>query len=286
MSAIEEQIRRYFAGELSEGEARALRARVREDDAARAIYDRHAATLSAVSRREASRAEGERIWQAVAGELDLGARPAPSAAAPSRSKPQIWRWLPALAGVLLMVGMVMVVVRPGPEVGIKGGGDSAPVADVDFDIFAIHKKQDGSFAQPRRVAAGDSLSMRDYIQFRTRSGDAALKRLYLGAFVAAVEGGQPSVLFYYPRAENPSPLPAVFRSKLEPVGRSIKLAARHRPGELVLFALFAERAPSIEVAKSALGRALVAGGGRLDGWPGKVALLRKSYTLEAKEASP
>lgn len=274
MSSVEEQIRSYLAGELSPDEARALRECLRDDDEARAIYDRHATLLSAASQREASREEGVRVWQAIEGALD---QPVARASAPARAP--IWRWVPALVGVLLVAGMVLAVVRPEPEVSIKGGSDGALVADVDFDIFAIRKGTAGKFSKPRLVAAGDTLTMDDYIQLRYRSGEATLQHLYLGAVTAADDKGSRRVIFYYPRPGMVSPLKIVPRPRLEPVGRSIKLAARHRPGKLTLFALFAEQAPSDQQARQALRRAVQSENDQLSEWSGKVVLLRKSYRL-------
>ena len=106
-----------------------------------------------------------------------------------------------------------------------------------------------------------------------------LKKAALGAAITADDKGTRRVIFYYPRPGMVSPLKIVPRSRLEPVGRSIKLAARHRPGKLTLFALFAEQAPPDQQARQALRRAVQSENDQLSEWSGKVVLFRKSYHL-------
>ncbi|MBW2736338.1 MAG: hypothetical protein JRH20_28455, partial [Deltaproteobacteria bacterium] len=162
MRALEKEITRYFAGELSPEEAHLLRDRLRDNDAAREIYDRHAALLEAAAKRDVPRGETARVWEAVESQLE---EQEVAQHTPARQQSvSSWRWLPALAGALLMAGMIFVVIRPvpQPDVGIKGGAaDPALVADVDFDIFAIRKNAEGGFSAPRQVSAGGELSMED-----------------------------------------------------------------------------------------------------------------------------
>ena len=88
---VRDQIVSYLAGELGAAESTALRARLREDEQARAEYDALAELVYGASQHEPPLAMQARVFEAVEAALDgaVDAAHAPAAA----ERKQRWRWL-------------------------------------------------------------------------------------------------------------------------------------------------------------------------------------------------
>ena len=277
----------HFSDELSADDERTLRDALRQSPEHRRRYDERAELLRHLAEAEFPRRERAALWARIESDLD-----APAPARVAKNLPRGARgwlsWASAFVAVALIAGVVALVWRhgpPQPDRTLKGGGaskvPSLTPGRVAFEIYAIRQGGDGHFATPRRVPDRGRLTLRDFIQFRYSSAVASFRHLYVAAIrapagVSAIAGES---RLYYPRPGHEAPLRVTLSATMQTVGRSIRLRAHHRPGTLVVVAIFAEKAQDRVVVEAALGRLARGEAGVSEAWKGKVAFVRQRYRL-------
>jgi len=238
-------IKRHFGEGLGERAERRMREHLRGCAQCRAAYDQLAELLRAASGRALTRREVDQLSGAVLAEV----RPAVERPAAQRQVTGLAWLAPLLAvGLLVLLGLTLTLKlsRPGgrdaegrqdPEVTYRGGETDRGL--VDLEAYAIRSRDpsgSADLAAPRRVAEGGVLRLDEYVQFRYRSTDPHRRYLYL---LAIDQRLQP--LDYYPRPDADRSIPVQSSMTMVPVGRSIRLAKRHSPGEIWVYALFSRR---------------------------------------------
>lgn len=288
---IDRLIEGHFADGFDAAQEAELRAALRDSEAHRAAYDRYAELLRTLANQEPTARETAALWSRLEDALDAPA--AAVAEAPTRAaRRRSWlQWVPAAVAVALVAGMVYFALQgpPTPNRTIKGGaGKDLLDTSVSFEIYAIRALAGGGFGAPRLVPPAGTLTLRDLIQFRYRSESDRFRHLYLGALRPA---SGPSAIaktarLYYPRPDSETSIAISASSSPRAVARSIRLAQRHRAGQLELVALFcAEPQPRARVlaALEAVARGEANAFATL---AGACALRRQVYTVTSGGPPP
>jgi hypothetical protein len=106
---------------------------------------------------------------------------------------------------------------------------------VDVQVLAIRESR-GQVSTPRVVESGGPLHLDETVQFRYLSTDPGLRYLYLFGLDARLDP-----LDYFPRPGADRSIPVPPSDRMRTVERSIRLATRHLPGALQVYALFSAR---------------------------------------------
>ena len=243
-------IQRHFSEGLAEHESERLRAHLATCERCRKEYDCLAMLRRAAAGRQQSRAEVAGVRARV---LARVASPEPESSIP-RAQPQSWiGWLaPAISRALVAatVALLLVFHPELPEVLFKGG---VAAAVDDFQVVAIFERP-GRPPQMRLVAEGGELLLDELIQFRYLSSDPRQRFLYL---LGVDDSLRP--MDYFPRPQAGESMAIRPTLRMEPVDNSIRLAARHHPGRLWIFALFSPRPLPRQEVHAALARARTRG---------------------------
>jgi len=266
-------IRDCFADELTGEQQAALLQHLRQCDDCRAEYDLAATMLRAAAGRSPTRQEEQR-WDSQLLARISGQTGEPQAA-PRRAR---LPWLAPLAATLLVLIAVGVWLGRGKPNGRPGvqlrGGDGVVAPLVDLEVFAIDA--DRHPPTPRRIGQGGTVRLDEYLQFRYRNHSTRVRHLYLLGLDSRSE-----MLDYFPRPDESQSIAIEEALGPRAVARSIRLAQRHRPGTLWIYAVFSEEPLTRAEVHRKIQHPAV-GGRRMDFGQGIYVVLRQ-ITIADKE---
>ncbi|MEC9071715.1 MAG: hypothetical protein VX938_05010 [Myxococcota bacterium] len=219
-----------------------MRALVRADDAARALYDQAVVThrlAVGADPEEQSGFERERMMAAVLDQA-LGVETSQGWLAWLTSAPTM-RWM----GTAAAVALVLVVVRPWAPSDTHDdlrarGGDAAEVL-VGFGISGVDAQ-----GQEYEVVASGQLSMDDHIRVTYTNEDPRLGHL----FILGLQENQP-LIWYAPLPPEETSSVAIERGK-GALPFEILVGARHREGPAKVVAIFTAEPVSTQQVERAL----------------------------------
>lgn len=222
---------------LSSKGREALWSRLREDEDARAQYDRTFDVLRAL--------EGEDVLDAELSVVEDWLFDDLEAQAASQTRPAWWRlpWLGIAAAMASALVLAVGPLRPQPD--DDGFGARGAIDDRGLAIEALCPSWSGLQGATTGLvpAAEHGCALADTLSFAYRLDPRS--PLTMGTLTLFGLDAQGDPLYYTPTPID-ADAPSIDVGSWRPLSMVVELPVNHEPGAVVLYGLISERAPSIE----------------------------------------